>query len=221
MKFKGYVKSVIGGREMNQDAFLVANDIGVYAVADGIGGGLKGEVASKMAVEGFRSHFKPTTTMTETVKYLQASIYQEAINSFGEAVMGTTFTSVHLTELEATLCHIGDSHLYLYDGKILKLLTQDHEQWDENLKGTVLCSYLGLDTKSFPLKIQEEHFQVIPGNRLLICSDGLYRQMEEMRIVTLIRENFQNPTELLEKLCSEASKVNHSDNITVVYVEID
>ena len=151
MKFKGYAKSVIGGREKNQDAYLVADDISVYAVADGIGGGLNGEVASKMAIEGLRANFKPTVTMTETARYLQASIYQEAMNSFGEAVMGTTFTAVHLTEQEATLCHIGDSHLYLYDGTLLKLLTVDHEQYDEHLKGTVLCSYLGLDSHTFPL----------------------------------------------------------------------
>lgn len=221
MIFKGHALSVIGSREKNQDSYLVADELSLYAVADGIGGGYNGEVASKMAVEGLKAQFSPTKTLTETVRYLQASIYQEAMNNFGEPLMGTTFTAVHLTDLEATFCHVGDSRLYLYDGTILKQLTEDHEQYDENLKGTVLVSYLGLDINAFPLKIQEERFTVQPGNRLLLCSDGLYKQVEETRVAALIRENLQAPQILLEKLCTEASRAEYSDNITVVYIEID
>ena len=58
MQAKGYGHSVIGSREMNQDSFIIDNALGLYAVADGVGGGMRGEVASKMAVEGLLAHVK-------------------------------------------------------------------------------------------------------------------------------------------------------------------
>lgn len=220
MKFKGYAKSVIGSREKNQDSYLVEDEKALYAVADGIGGGYNGEVASQMAMEGLKSRFQPSVMMSDVAKYLQKSIYMEAINQFGEALMGTTFTSVRLLLDEATICHIGDSRLYHFDGEVLKQMTIDHEQYDDAMGGTVLCSYLGLEEKQFPLQIQEENFKVKSGDRLLLCSDGLYKQVEEPRIVELIKQQGSNPDQLLETLTSEAAKAPHSDNITIVYVEI-
>ncbi|NBW98165.1 serine/threonine-protein phosphatase, partial [bacterium] len=59
MKVTGFGYSVIGGRETNQDSFLVNNENKLYAVADGVGGGLRGEEASKMAVEGLQKKYRP------------------------------------------------------------------------------------------------------------------------------------------------------------------
>lgn len=221
MQFKGYAKSVIGGREKNQDSFLIDDAKAIYAVADGIGGGFNGEVASKMAVDGFQARFTPSQTLTETIKYLQNSIYMEAMNRFGEPVMGTTFTGVHLLQDEALLIQVGDSRLYLFDGTLIKQMTVDHEQFDEKLQGTVLISYLGIDSKSFGFRIQEETFKISPGNRLLLCSDGLYKQMDDAQIAQTIKDNLANPQGILDKLCGEAEKVEHSDNVTVVLVEIE
>lgn len=221
MKFKGYAKSVIGSREKQQDSFLVEDANALYAVADGIGGGYNGEVASQMAMEGLKSRFQPSVMMSDIAKYLQKSIYMEAINQFGEALMGTTFTSVRLLMDEATLCHIGDSRLYHFDGTVLKQMTVDHELFDEQMNGTVLCSYLGIEEKQFPLKIQEENFKVKAGDRLILCSDGLYKQIEDARFVELLKLHNANPEQLLETLTTEAAKANHSDNVTVVYVQIE
>lgn len=220
-KFKGFAKSVIGSREKNQDSFLVDDALSLYAVADGIGGGYNGEVASQMAMEGLKSRFTPSVMMSEIAKYLQKSIYMEAINQFGEALMGTTFTAIRPLMDEVAICHIGDSRLYHFDGAVLKQMTIDHEQYDDNMGGTVLCSYLGLDEKQFTLQIQEENFKVKAKDRLMLCSDGLYKQIEEPRIVELIKLHDANPVELLEKLTTEAAKAEHSDNITVVYIQVE
>lgn len=226
MIIKGYFHTVIGGREMNQDSYLVDDDLKIYAVADGVGGGLKGDVASKMAVDGLKAHTAAKTPLIDAIKSLQHSIYNEALTTFGEALMGTTLTSVHIDlsipgEATAHLGHAGDSRCYLYDGSILKQMSEDHESYDDTFQGSVLCSYLGIDTRSHQLKIQDEKFPVQAGNRLLMCSDGLYKQIQEMRIIELIRENFSSPQEMLAKMCEEAAKAEYSDNITIVYVEIE
>lgn len=225
MKTKGYSYTVVGGREMNQDSLLVSDELNLYAVADGIGGGLKGEVASKMAVDGLLAHVKGNSKLNESLKMLQQAIYNEALTTFGEPLMGTTLTAVRITEdmdgMHANLCHAGDSRCYLFDGKILRQLTEDHEHFDDSFQGSVLNSYLGIDIRSYSLKIQEEVIPVAPGNRLFMCSDGLYKQMDEMRLIALLKENATEPQVLLQKLCEEASKTEYSDNVTVVYVEIE
>ena len=221
MQFKGYSKSVIGSREMNQDSLLIDDAKSLYAVADGVGGGLKGEVASKMAVEGFQSRFTPTQTLSETVKYIQNAIYMEAMNQFGEALMGTTFTGVHIIQDEALFVQVGDSRLYLFDGNLLMQKTVDHEQFDDRLQCTVLISYLGIDTKEFGLKIQEESFKLTPGSQLLLCSDGLYKQLDDSRISQILKQSIGTPEVALQVLCAEAEKAEHSDNVTVVLVQIE
>jgi PPM family protein phosphatase len=225
MKTKGFSHTVIGSRELNQDSLLVDDTLRVYAVADGIGGGLKGEVASKMAVDGLAAHMKANAKIGEAFKMIQQAIYNEALTSFGEALMGTTMTSVQIVDdaegAYANLCHAGDSRCYLFDGNLLKQLSEDHESYDENFQGSVLNSYLGIDIRSYALKIQEETVRLKAGDRLLMCSDGLYKQLTEMRIIALIRENLMDPENLLKILCEEASKAEYSDNVTVVYVEIE
>lgn len=220
MRVQGYGFSVIGSREMNQDSFLVENDAGLYAVADGVGGGMKGEVASKMAVDGFRAMAPAEGSLKPTVQNLQDAIYKQAMDEFGEPIMGTTFTSVRIKDNLVTLCHAGDSRCYLYKEGLLRQLTEDHEAYDERYQGTVLGSYLGIPPDIMPITIQEENFFLSPGECLLLCSDGLYRQINETRLVQLIKEERANPSALamLEKACKEAALADYSDNVTLVYI---
>jgi len=219
MKITGYGYSVIGGREMNQDSFLVDNTLCLYAVADGVGGGLRGEEASKMAVDGLKNQHHSGETLKPLIEKLAAAVLQEALESCnGQALMGTTLTAAQVTEGLVHIGHVGDSRAYLFDGTVLKQLTEDHEFFDEEAQSPVLCSYLGLDTRVHELKIQEETFEASPGQALLLCSDGLYKQISEMKLVQYLREELTEPEKLLEKMCEEASKVEYSDNITEVLI---
>ncbi|MBM4302820.1 MAG: serine/threonine-protein phosphatase [Deltaproteobacteria bacterium] len=220
MKTTGYYHSVVGGREQNEDSYLSDDSLGLYAVADGIGGGLKGEVASKMAVDGLRTHCQERNSLRDIFKVLQEEILNEANETLGGALMGTTLSCVEINEDKATICHVGDSRVYFFDGQVLRQMTEDQEFYDDHIKATVLNSYLGLDSDIHPLRISQETLTVASGQRFLIASDGLFKQMNDMRIVTLIRENLTTPQKLVELLCDEASMVEHSDNVTVVYVEI-
>ena len=142
------------------------------------------------------------------------------LETLGGALMGTTLSCVEIKDKRATICHVGDSRVYFFDGLVLRQLTEDQEFYDEHLRGTVLNSYLGIDSDIHPLKISQETIPVASGQGFLLASDGLFKQMSDMRIVNLIREHLMNPQQIVEKLCDEASHVEHSDNVTVVYVEV-
>jgi len=184
-----------------------------------VGGGLRGEEASKMSVDGLQKKFKPGELLKPVMIELAADVLKEALDSCnGQALMGTTLTTVQVTENLLHLCHVGDSRAYLFDGEALRQLTQDHEFYDEESGGAVLASYLGLDTRVHELTIQEETLDVHPGQAVLLCSDGLYKQIAEMQMVQMLREGLSEPAKLIESLCSQAAKVEHSDNVTVVLV---
>jgi PPM family protein phosphatase len=220
LKTKGYAYSVVGGREQNEDAYLVDDSLGLYAVADGIGGGLKGEVASQMAVDGLRDRRLEIDSLKEIFRILQQEIHQESVETLGGALMGTTLSCVEIKNNRATICHVGDSRVYFFDGAVLRQMTEDQEIYDESLRGTVLNSYLGIESDVHPLRIVQESFSVSPGQGILLASDGLFRQISDMKIVTLIRENLNDPSQLVHRLCEEASLREHSDNVTVVYIEL-
>lgn len=222
MQWKGFAATALGSREMNQDAFLVNDQRGLYAVADGVGGGARGEVASKMAVDGLEhQHPDDGTRLSRTIEKLQEAVLKEALDSLGDALMGTTLTSIHLIGQCAELCHVGDSRLYLYSENLLRAMTEDHETFDETFQGPVLSSYLGLPPEYYPLKIQEEMIPIRPGDRLLLCSDGLYKQIPERKIQEYIQKHLTDGQALVNLLVDEASRAEHSDNVTVVYVQID
>src|SRR4051812_16046181 len=106
MKVTGYAKSVVGSREMNQDSFLVDDGKALYAVADGVGGGLRGEVASKMATDGLKELAPTPQTLRSTITKLQERVLKEALDSIGEALMGTTLTTLLLSDEQAYLGHV-------------------------------------------------------------------------------------------------------------------
>ena len=221
MNCKAFGKSVIGGREKNQDAMAIYEDEGIYAVADGVGGGLHGELASQMAVEGLKGVEPGPEKLRERILELQDAVYSKAMELIGEAYMGTTLTCVRRVGNHLELCHVGDSRFYLYSEGVLKQITNDHEIFEESLQAPVLASYLGIGPDVAPITIQQETVPILPGDRIVLCSDGLYKQVSENRIVEFIKNHDGSPEEMLEIMCQEASVVEHSDNITVVYLQID
>lgn len=221
MRATGYSLSVIGSRKQNQDSVLVDNDRGLFAVADGIGGGERGDVASLMAVTGIAAHPDEGSLLRHTVETIQEAILKEALESLGEARMGTTLTAMRVTDGRAELCHVGDSRCYRFHGGQLIQLTTDHESYDESYGGPVLSSYLGIPTDLFHMIIQEEAIEIQKGDRFLLCSDGLYKQIPENDLVNMLRDGSSDPVKMLETIVNTASVVDHSDNVSVVYVEIE
>ena len=133
-------------RSSNQDAFVVDNDLGLWVVADGMGGRAGGDVASKLTVKALIDHFQQCKESGGSASFKrgngEASVQlRQAIRAADEAVrqraleepaldgMGTTIVAVlvsSLSPLQLVIGHVGDSRAYLYRGQELRLLTRDH-----------------------------------------------------------------------------------------------
>jgi serine/threonine protein phosphatase PrpC len=222
--------SVVGGREGNQDSMLVDVEHGSFAVADGIGGGYRGEVASAIGIAEVRLLPK-AEPLVRAFHRAQKRVVEDAMEHLGQALMGSTLTALRLENGQAELCHVGDSRCFRYEPPLLHLLTVDHEFFDEASGGPVLSSYLGLDPALGPITIHEDRFPIVGHAAFLLCSDGLYKQLPEARIVELIEQHqaagsdgalppLANVEALVEQLVTEASQVQYSDNVTAVFVAV-
>jgi protein phosphatase len=229
------------GREENQDvaAALVLGGSGdgqdfLLVVADGMGGHPSGDVASQIALDTLSRAFPalPAGDLGEALKqaYRRAN---EAIFAAGEAEpthagMGTTLTSALLHGKYATVAHVGDSRAYLLRGDGMTQVTRDHTVVaDEVAQGR-----LGLDAaRSDPRRHQLTHalgtharldrslpsifeLTLLPGDRLMLCSDGLYEVLDDGDLRRVLRE--QNPGNAALSLVALARERGTRDNATAV-----
>lgn len=145
-------------RSNNEDAYLVNDGLGLYAVADGVGGGEAGEVASRIAVDtiagampdllGDKDRTPPAEVRSGDVPELAAfrhavtfanrNIREEAVKDPSRTGMGTTLTALLLARKRAFLAHIGDSRAYRLRGGKLAQLTNDHSVVAEQVRSGLL-----------------------------------------------------------------------------------
>jgi serine/threonine protein phosphatase PrpC/CRP-like cAMP-binding protein len=152
---QSWAKSDVGKkRKHNEDSFLADNDLGLFVVADGMGGHAAGEVASAMAVEAIKKVVQearplldqfskaPTAEAREQVAHLMeraihracAEIYAQATSDLGKRGMGTTVVALLALGKKAVIGHVGDSRAYLFRQGRAHQLTEDHTIVNEQLK---------------------------------------------------------------------------------------
>ena len=113
-------------RTNNEDSFLVDDEHGCYAVADGMGGHRGGEVASATAVEALRAAVAGGTPIDEAIGRANDAVLTKAADDPALTGMGTTVTAVTVDADALTIGHVGDSRAYLIRNGILRILTNDH-----------------------------------------------------------------------------------------------
>jgi PPM family protein phosphatase len=232
------------GREENQDiaAALVlgseardgdAQDF-LLVVADGMGGHPAGDVASRIALETLTQAFSslPGGDLGQALKqaYRQAN---DAIFAAGEvepahAGMGTTLTSAFLHGKYATVAHVGDSRAYLLRGDGITQVTRDHTVIsDEVAQGRInadaarhdprrhrLTHALGTNPRLERTLPSIFELTLLPGDRLMLCSDGLYDVLDEADMRRVLRE--QEPGGSAQALVALAKERGTRDNASAV-----
>jgi protein phosphatase len=216
-------------RRANEDALLARSPL--FVVADGMGGAQAGEVASRLAVESFRSGLPeadgdPLRSLTARIQEANARIYELSRTNAEHAGMGTTLTALYVGAEEVSLAHVGDSRAYcLRDGQ-LERLTDDHSLVDELIRQgrltpdeaqdhpqrSVITRALGpeptveVDTYTYPARAEDLY---------LVCSDGLTTMVPEGEVVAILS---RHPTlhESGEALLEAANEAGGRDNITVI-----
>lgn len=145
-------------RSSNQDAFAVDNELGLWIVADGMGGRAGGNVASAVAVQALLDHFQSfhkegrpavfaqgdadaTAQLRRAIQYADQTIRERALEQSELTGMGTTIVAVvvsSLSPLQVAIGHVGDSRAYLYRAQELRTLTRDHSLVEDLLaKGQI------------------------------------------------------------------------------------
>lgn len=234
-------------RQQNEDQFHVDNDIGLYVVCDGMGGHAAGDVASTLAVQSavaaIARHRQSidaarsgSLAPAALIPHIEAAVheasqtvYQTATSERGKAGMGCTLSLLLAVGSTAIVAHVGDSRVYLWRNGSASQLTQDHtytaelvragvirpEEAEEHPFASVLLRSIGTQPA---VQVDTLALDVLPGDRFLLCSDGLTRYVHELS--WLAAELGKNPLgNIASDLVDHAREAGGSDNITVVIVE--
>lgn len=236
-------------RTLNEDAFLIDDEVGVYLVADGMGGHAAGEVASAEAVAaafGMVKQAKPKLTplteplvdddvraalrvMESAIQAATYMVYSLAELDRGKSGMGTTISGMLILGEFAVTAQVGDSRIYqIRDGQAAQL-TEDHTLIAWQLREGIISldearrsPHKNVITRAVG---NREYVQVDttivhcePGDRFLICSDGLhgYLRTAEIPIIAEL-----GGAEAVERFIGLANERGGKDNITAVLVEIE
>jgi PPM family protein phosphatase len=218
-------------RQTNEDSYLVRK--GLYVVCDGMGGARGGEVASQMACErlvALAPEAVGKDELREAIVDANGSIAARSLAEPHLLGMGTTLTSALIKDDSMILGHVGDSRAYLLHQGTLRQLTDDHSWVGEMVRRgeltteeaaihphrSVITRALGTDGEAAPdlLEVGLE-----PGDRLLLCSDGLSGMVANDRIQEILGQA-EGPQAAADSLVQAALEGGGEDNVTVVVVEV-
>jgi len=222
-------------RSNNEDYFMVERAIGLYLVADGMGGAQAGETASKLAAE----------TVWEIVYQNAGSVTADTlVNAFEEANrrvlmtananpemegMGTTLVAVVDTGQQLLIASVGDSRAYLYDAGVLQAITDD-QTWVNEVGRRLGLSEEALKTHpmrhvltmavgvSQALRVNTYLLQPTPGMQILLCSDGLHGVASEEKLAETLGSD-ASLEEKCKRLIEAARQNGGPDNVTVVLLK--
>ena len=240
MKFAVYQVSRKGGRELNEDrmGYCYTRDAGLFALADGMGGHPEGEVASQLALQTLAAMFQREAKpkLDDPLRFLHDAIvaghHQLLRYATERALMDTPRTTIVACVLQgrtAYWAHCGDSRLYLLRGDKLVARTRDHSYTElqntlsqvvpmgEHLNRNVLFTCLGSPGK--PVIDTAGPLNMVAGDRVLLCSDGLWGSLSDDDITQILSSMpiASAVPELVERALRVAG--DKSDNVTVLAID--
>jgi serine/threonine protein phosphatase PrpC len=223
-------------RKVNQDLPLEATNL--FAVADGMGGHVGGEVAARVAVETLEQSFnrEPTTAgLREAFDEANQAVWQESQTNPDVRGMGTTLTAVALVggadgRDTLALANVGDSRAYVLSGPNMVQITADHSLAEERMRHGemteeeaavhpqrhILTRALGVSAE---VEADMWELQLQAGDRVILCSDGLSNELGMEEMADALRAQ-SDPQAAAQSLVDLANDRGGSDNITVVVVDV-
>jgi PPM family protein phosphatase len=223
-------------RNNNEDSLLVGEgrDETLFVVADGIGGFEAGEVASSIAIDVLKD-VEPSAPLENAIREANRRILAAAKGDEQLAGMGTTVVAMRFggTESEpvAEISHVGDSRAYLLRDDDLRPITEDHSlvaelvrsgdltraQASEHPQKNLITRALGAEEE---VEVDTAVLPVEPGDRLILCSDGLSDMIPDTQIRNLLVSFPENPERAAHALVSAALDAGGLDNVSVVVVDV-
>jgi len=225
-----------GRRTHNEDAYLNRPDLGLWAVADGAGGHQSGEIASSKVVTllgGIEAGLPAAQVLNEVRSRLEAAhaeLQAEAARRGDDVVMATTVVIAVVRDDHFACLWVGDSPCYLLRGKAIMKITREHSLVQEMVdrgvissseaeghpQANVITRAVGADSDT--VELEKRTGRLLPGDRLLLCSDGLSKTIPDEQLAELSADH---PPALAERLVNAALEARVSDNVTAVVIEFD
>ena len=224
-------------RTNNEDYCLVQPDLGLYVLADGMGGAKAGERASRMAVDTVAevvqssSPRRDSQVLVTAVEEANRRVLQAAHSDPTLEGMGTTLVAALDVEGDLSVASVGDSRVYLLDDEGFRAITDD-QTWvnevgrplgldEESLKNHPMRHVLTMAIgASAPLTVNYYSVPLRPGSLVLMCSDGLHGVVELPKLEKIVKGG-RNGTSLqdsCQRLVDAAKDAGGPDNVTVVLV---
>jgi protein phosphatase len=222
-------------RHANEDSYLWAPDLGLVAVADGMGGHRGGEVASAVTVASVAQAWPGAdlARVLEGVAIANEAVMDRAASDHRLGGMGTTLCAiVRVDEPEPRLVvvNVGDSRVYRYVDHELVQITQDHslvetlvregqlspDQAAEHPQRNILTRAIGVNS---PVEVDYWLMPIRPGERFVLCSDGLFNEVSDGELAEACM-SIAEPEALVDALVEKANERGSRDNVTVVVVDV-
>ena len=223
-------------RSNNQDRYIGRPQAGLWVVADGMGGHQGGEIASQLACEALAERFGEHTIigLVDAIEAANARVHQAGNEDPDLAGMGTTVVALALVrdsdDEVLAVANVGDSRAYRLADGVLEQLTEDHslvadmvregslspEEAATHPQRNILTRVLGVydEVPVDVITVSPHH-----GDRYLLCSDGLFNEMPEEAIASVLRR-LVDPAEAADELVRRAVQSGGRDNVTVLLVDV-
>jgi len=226
-----------------RDTGTVQTPFGLFVVADGMGGHAMGQDASRRAIQNLIDYMLPrllhsADASSENLQALlqegvqQANLAVHSHNMELRADMGTTITATLVVDSTAYVCNVGDSRTYLYrPSEGLRKVTNDHSVVASLVEAGIIKPddiythpkrnqiYRSLGEKA---NVEVDAFQVAlqPGDKMLLCSDGLWDMVRDPKIEDVIKSPMPDPNQTASALINAALEGGGEDNVSVIVISM-
>jgi serine/threonine protein phosphatase PrpC len=220
-------------REHNEDTYYADAELGLWLVADGMGGHEHGEVASALARDTLVREVDKGAELVQAIQLADEEIIRHSTRRSEALPMGTTIAALRVTGgTQYEVAWVGDSRVYAWNNG-LKQLSQDHsyvqelidqgaitsEQARSHPHRNVVTQALGV-TDPQTLRVESVHGELKAGMQLLLCSDGLTEEVGDNAIAAIIGRTDLSAQECVDHLIIAALDGGGSDNVTVILVRV-
>lgn len=217
-------------RPHNEDCYGFNSDIGLFVIADGMGGHAAGDVASQVAVEHIIESVESGQDVRSATSSAHQAVLSAAAHGRGHPDMGTTAVAVQLQEDRYQIAWIGDSRAYGWNGRLLVRLSHDHSMVQELVDNGMLSDseaahypFSNLLTRTIGVdRGQQVAADVIEGTleagqQILLCTDGLTNEMEDEDIKVILAAG-GTPQNVVDHLIDLALANGGGDNVTALLI---
>jgi PPM family protein phosphatase len=219
-------------RTRNEDTYYADAALGLFLVADGMGGHQHGEVASALARDAVVNGVRRGQSLAEAVHGAAAQVLERAQRYNDALPMGSTLAAIRCSEQNYEVAWVGDSRIYQWKNG-LRQLSHDHSlvqslveagvidesQARRHPQRNILTQALGITTLS-QLHISMAKGQLMPGMSFLVCSDGLTEEVNDSTIAGIVGRQDLAAQECVDHLLLAALDHGGSDNITAILARI-